>query len=344
MRLAWEPVTLELKLPFHIAHQRSDTRRNVIARLGLSRAEAAGLDEPSGLGEAAGVTYLGETEERIIEYLQGVDLSGLEDPTQIDDVLEQLPPGSAAARAACDMALHDLWGQRLGQPLYRLLGLNPARIPLSSFTLAIAEPELMAKRAQEAGLPILKIKLGDDQDEARIRAIREACPATLRVDANASWTLEKAQRLLPRLWELGVELVEQPLPIGDLSGLRALAQVTPRPPLFADESIKTCADIVAHAGCVDGVVIKLAKCGGLREACRQINVAHALDLSVMLSCMVETSLAVTAAAHLGPLVEHIDLDGPWLIANDPYLGLQYQGARILLPDTPGLGVKPRPRF
>jgi L-alanine-DL-glutamate epimerase-like enolase superfamily enzyme len=329
MRLTWEGVTLELALPFHIAHQRSETRRNVLVRL------------DSGIGEAAGVSYLGESEAGIALYLSQLDLGELEDPTQIDEVLARLPAGSAAARAAVDIALHDLWGQQLGQPLYRLLGLNPARIPPSSFTIAIDTPELMAKRAAEARLPVLKIKLGDAQDEARIRAIREACSATLRVDANAGWSRDKAARLLPVLAELGVELCEQPLPAGDLDGLRALAAVHPRPALFADESIKTCADIVSHAGLVDGVVIKLAKCGGLREAWRQIGVAHALDLRVMLSCMIETSVAVTAAAQLAPAVEHVDLDGPLLIVNDPYVGVQYRGAELVLPEGPGLGLRAR---
>lgn len=329
MELAWQPLTLELERPFTIAHGQSDTRTNVLARL------------EDGIGEAAGVPYLGETEAGIVAYLERVDLRDLDDPTQLDEVLARLPSGSAAARAAFDMALHDLWGKRLGQPLHRLLGLNPARIQPTSFTIAMAAPEVMAAQARSLVLPILKIKLGDALDEARVVALRQACASRLRADANAGWTREKAARLLPRLAELGVELVEQPLPAGDLDGLASLARIQPRPPIFADESIKTMADIVAHAGKVDGVVIKLAKCGGIREAWRQIHVAHALGLEVMLGCMIESSLAVTAAAQLAPLVDHVDLDGPLLIKNDPFAGLGYEGARITLPTAPGLGVTAR---
>lgn len=329
MELRWQPFVLELERPFTIAHGQSHTRTNVLTRL------------EEGLGEAAGVPYLGETEAGIVAYLEQVDLRDLDDPARIDEVLARLPTGSAAARAACDMALHDLWGKRLGQPLHQLLGLNPARIQPSSCTIAMASPEQMVEQARRLALPILKLKLGDDRDEARVVALRENCGSRLRVDANAGWSREKAARLLPRLAELGVELVEQPLPIADLDGLAALARSHPRPAIFADESIKTVADIVAHAGKVEGVVIKLAKCGGIREAARQIDVAHALGLQVMLGCMIESSLAVTAAAQLAPLAEHVDLDGPLLITNDPFLGLRYEGARITLPLGPGLGVTTR---
>ncbi|MET0412075.1 MAG: dipeptide epimerase [Polyangiaceae bacterium] len=326
MKLGWQPLTLELERPFTIAHGQSNTRTNVLTQ----------LDE--GIGEAAGVPYLGETEAGIVAYLAQVDLRDLDDPAQIDEVLARLPAGSAAARAACDMALHDLWGKRLGQPLHRLLGLNPARIQPTSFTIAMAAPDAMAEQARRLALPILKIKLGDEQDEARVLALRQACASRLRVDANAGWSREKAARLLPRLAELGVELVEQPLPAGDVEGLAALARMRPRPAIFADESIKTSADVIAHASVVDGVVIKLAKCGGIREAMRQMCVAHALGLEVMLGCMIESSLAVTAAAQLAPLAEHIDLDGPLLIKSDPFVGISYEGARIALPLGPGLGV------
>jgi L-alanine-DL-glutamate epimerase-like enolase superfamily enzyme len=239
------------------------------------------------------------------------------------------------------MDLHDLWGQQLGQPLYRLLGLNPASIAPTSLTIVIDEPARMAERAAAACAPILKIKLGADADEARIQAIRVACASQLRVDANGGWDLARAAQLLPWLAEQGVELVEQPLPVGDLEGLRALRRLSPRPLLFVDESIKTPADIGAHAGIADGIVVKLAKAGGLRAVQRQIAVARALDLRVMLSCMVETSVAVTAAAQLAPLVDLVDLDGPLLIENDPFVGIRYEGARIILPAGPGLGLRQR---
>ena len=326
MRLTWRPVTLELLRPFQIAHGMSLTRHNVFVEL------------ESGLGEAAAVSYHAETEATISAYLRSLDLSELSDPFRIQDILDGLPPGSAAARAAIDMALHDLCGQRLGQPLYRLLGLNPAQSPRTSFTIAIDTPEAMASLAASSGKPILKLKLGGEDDEARVQSVRSASNATLRVDANGAWSREQAHRLLPALAECGVELVEQPLPPSDLEGLRQLMKVRSRPRLFADEGIRTMAEVTAHAGLVDGIVVKLAKCGGIREAIRQIHVALALGMEVMLGCMIESSVAVTAAAHLAPLVQYVDLDGPLLIRNDPMRGVRYDDARLILPPGPGLGL------
>jgi L-alanine-DL-glutamate epimerase-like enolase superfamily enzyme len=326
MRLSFEPLCLRLRSPFRIAHGVSLTRENVLVRV------------ESGLGEAAAVSYYGETAAGIAEYLSALELGTLDDPSVLEDLLERLPPGSAAARAAVDMALHDLLGQRLGEPLFRVLGLNPDRIPETSFTIALDTPEAMARAAADSGASILKIKLGAGEDEARIRSVRSATRATLRVDANGGWTREQALRLLPLLRECEVELVEQPLPAGDLEGLAALRASRSRPPVFADESIRTTVDLAAHAGSVDGVVVKLAKCGGIREALRQIALARALDLEVMLGCMIESSVAVTAAAHIAPLADYVDLDGPLLITNDPVRGVRYEDGRLVLPEGPGLGL------
>jgi L-alanine-DL-glutamate epimerase-like enolase superfamily enzyme len=329
MNLTWEPITLDLKTPFRIAHGVSEQRHNVVVR----------IDE--GIGEAAAVTYHGETQEGIIAYLTKLDVDWGDDPFQLEEILNQLPDGSRAARAAIDIALHDRWGRRVGQPLYRLFGLNPQRLPLTSFTIPIDAPEVMAQRARDVALPIIKIKLGGANDEAIVRAIRETSDAKLRIDVNAGWTREQAIDLIPRLAQYDLELIEQPLAVGDIDGLRVLRALQPRAPIFVDESIKSMADIVAHADGVDGVVIKLAKSCGLREALRQITLAHALGLQVMLGCMVETSIAVTAAAHIAALVEYVDLDGPLLIANDPYRGVRYEGARLILPSGAGLGLSPR---
>ena len=248
------------------------------------------------------------------------------------------PPDRGAARAAVDIALHDLWGRQLGRPLYQLFGLNPQRIPPTSFTIAIDEPELMAERARQANLPVIKIKLGSNIDEAIVSAIRQATAARLRVDANAGWSRDQAAELMPRLAQYGLELFEQPLPVGDIEGLRWLRSQNFGAPIFADESIKSASDVAAHAGAVDGVVIKLMKTGGIREALRAIHTAHSLGMQVMIGCMVESSVGVTAAAHLAPLCDYVDLDGPLLIRNDPYQGVTYNGAQILLPVSPGLGV------
>jgi len=337
MKLNIEPYTLNLRTTFRIAHGVSDQRHNVFASL-----EHDGL---RGYGEGAAVAYHGETQAGIIEYLQ--NLSGLldEDPALIEDILSRLPPGSRAARAAFDFALHDLWGQMLGQPLYRLLGLNPQRIPLTSYTIGMDEPHVMAERARECGYPIIKIKLGSEEDEAAVAAIRAATPARLRVDANAGWSRQQAAGLIPRLAQYDLEFVEQPLPVGDVDGLRWLRQELKaggvEVPIFADENVKSARDVAAHAGAVDGVVIKLMKTGGIREGVRAIATARSLDMQVMLGCMVESSLGVTAAAHLASLCDFVDLDGPLLIANDPFQGVQYEGARLVLPSGTGLGVSRR---
>jgi L-Ala-D/L-Glu epimerase len=326
VKLTYEPFTLNLKSTWRIAHGASDQRHNVFVKIG------------EGLGEAAGVPHHGESQAGIIAYLESV--AGREwDPFDLEEPLRSLPAGSNSARCAIDLALHDCLGQRLGQPLYRLLGLDPAKTPLTSYTITIDEPVVMAENAKNSGMPVLKIKLGIGDDLAAVRAVRAASTARLHVDANAGWTREKAVDLIPRLKEFGIEFVEQPLPIGDIEGLRWLHAQKLGLPIFADENILTSRDVATHAGIVEGVVVKLSKTSGIREALRAIHTARALDLQVMIGSMVETTLAITAGAHLSPLCDYADLDGPLLLSNDPFWGVVYEGARLILPDLPGLGVR-----
>ena len=329
MKLHWEPLSLELKTTFRVAHGASTWRHNVLVY----------LDDV--VGEAAAVPYYGETQEGILEYLKSVPDLG-EDPFDLDGVLAKRPAGSRAAQAAIDEALHDLWGKRLGLPLYRLFGLNPNHVPGTCFTIAIDEPAVMAEKARACGFPILKIKLGSEQDEAVIAAIRKATDARLQADANAGWSREHALKLIPRLAEYDLEFIEQPLPVEDVEGFfwlkKKLKVQKVNVPIFADETAKTSRDVVKLAGGVDGVVVKVMKGGGLREALRMIHTARAHDMQVMMGCMVESSVGVTAAAHLTPLCDYADMDGPLLIRNDPFRGLKYDGTRFSLPDGPGLGV------
>ncbi|MBI4760631.1 MAG: dipeptide epimerase [Chloroflexota bacterium] len=332
MKLSWEPINLELRTTFRVAHGASDVRRNVLVYL------------DDGVGEAAAVPYYGETQEGIIEYLKSVPDLG-DDPFDLDGVLAKRPAGSRAARCAIDAALHDLWGKQIGQPLYRLLGLNPKNLPLTSFTIGMDEPHVMAEQARESGHPILKIKLGREEDEARVKAIRGATSARLRVDANAGWSREQALRLIPRLAEYDLELIEQPLAVDDVEGYfwlkERLNALRVSVPIFADETAKNSHDVAKLAGAVDGVVVKTMKSEGIREALRMIHAARAHDMQVMVSCMVESSVGVTAAAHLAPLCDYADLDGPLLIKNDPYRGLRYDGAKMSLPEGAGLGLERR---
>jgi len=330
MKLYWEPITLELRTTFRVAHGASDVRNNVLVYL------------DDGVGEAAAVPYYGETQEGIIEYLKSVPDLG-DDPFDMDAVLAKRPVGSRAARSAIDEALHDLWGKKLGQPLYKLFGLNPTNIPQTSFTIGMDEPEVMAQQAKESGHPILKIKLGSDDDVARVKAIRNATNAKLRVDANAGWSRERALDIIPKLAEYDLEFIEQPLAVDDVEGYfwlkERLNALRVNALIFADETAKNSHDVAKLAGAVDGVVVKTMKSEGIREALRMIHAARAHDMQIMLSCMVESSVGVTAAAHLAPLCDYADLDGPLLIKNDPYRGLSYDGAKMSLPNGIGIGVE-----
>jgi len=329
MKLSWEPITLDLKTTFRIAHGSSDQRFNVLVHL------------DDGIGEAAAVPYYGETQNGIIEYLKSVPDLG-DDPFDMDTVLARRPPGSRAARSAIDEALHDLWGKKLGQPLYKLFGLKPANLPLTSFTVAMDEPEIMAERAKQSGYPIIKIKLGSERDEEMVAAIRKAVNAKLRVDANAGWSREHALKIIPRLMEYDLEFIEQPLAMDDVEGFFWLKEKLRAQkihiPIFADETAKNSHDVAKLAGSVDGVVVKIMKSEGIRESLRMIHTARAHDMQIMLSSMIESSVGVTAAAHLAPLCDYADLDGPLLIKNDPYIGLKYDGAKFTLPEGAGLGL------
>jgi len=330
MKLHWEPITLDLKTTFRVAHGAFDQRFNVLVHL------------DDGVGEAAAVPYYGETQDGIIDYLKSVPDLG-DDPFDMDSVLTKRPPGSRAARSAIDEALHDLWGKKLGQPLYKLFGLNPNNLPLTSFTIGMDEPEVMAEQAQVSKYPIIKVKLGGEKDEAIVSAIRNVTSAKLRADANAGWSRAEALHIIPRLVEYDLEFIEQPLAVEDVEGYfwlkYKLRAQNIDVPIFADETTKTSHDVAKLAGAIDGVVVKTMKSEGIREALRMIHTARAHDMQVMVSCMIESSVGATAAAHLAPLCDYVDLDGPLLIRNDPYRGLKYDGAKMTLPDGPGLGLE-----
>lgn len=339
MYLNYEPITLTLETPFRIAHGTSEARHNVLVRIGDG--------EHEGVGEAAPVRQHHETQTLVLDYLASLaeNWPPADDPFQLEENLAALPPGSQAARAALDIALHDLVGQKLGVPLYRLFGLSPERAPQTSFTIGLGTvEEVQAKaRAAAANFSILKLKLGHDTQHALalVRAVRAVTDARLVADANCAWTQDQALQLLPALADLGLEWIEQPLAEDDLGGLRCIHQASPLP-IFADEPVRTARDIPRLAGCVDGVNIKVHKAGGLREALRLIAVARAHDLQVMLGCMVETSVGITAAAHLAPLVDWADLDGNLLVTNDPFVGVRVEQGHLILPGGPGLGIAPRP--
>jgi L-alanine-DL-glutamate epimerase-like enolase superfamily enzyme len=338
MELTWQIHELTTHHAFHIARSAAPpSRRNVWVRI----RDADGCE---GWGEAAASAYYGETADTVAALLpryeaalnggDALELEALE--TAVHGAVGRNP----AARAAISAALHDLVGKRLGMPVWRLWGLSP-RAPRSSYTIGLDAPERIRERvAQAASYPILKIKVGTPRDAEVLAAVRRAAPhSRLRVDANTGWTVKQAIRLLPLMEELDVEMIEEPLPADDYDGLRLLRERS-RIPIIADESCRVADDIAHLAGHVDGINIKLAKCGSLREAVRMVHVARAHRMRVMLGCMVESTLAIAAAIQLAPLVDDVDLDGAALLSNDPFAGpgIEADGA-IRFNQEPGLGVR-----
>jgi L-alanine-DL-glutamate epimerase-like enolase superfamily enzyme len=247
--------------------------------------------------------------------------------------------GNASARAAISAALYDLMGKRLGLPVYTLLGIDPSHTPISSFTIGIDEPDVVRRKVEEATeYPVLKIKVGTERDEEILSIIREVAPdAKIYVDANTVWYPKQAVERIEQLKDFDLDFVEQPVAAHDIDGMRFVRERSPLP-IIADESCKTSHDIPRLVGAVDGINIKLAKCGGISEALRMIHTARAHNMQVMLGCMVESSLGISAAAHLAPLVDYADLDGAALLAEDPFTGFSIPGGRIQLGADPGLGV------
>jgi L-alanine-DL-glutamate epimerase-like enolase superfamily enzyme len=297
-----------------------------------------------GWGEAAPIYYRGETVESALSFLlEEAPLLVGDDPFALEAIGRRLEDrdGEAAAKAALDAALHDWIGKRLGVPVWQLLGLSP-EAPPTSYTIAIDSLEGTRDRARRArDFGALKVKLGGPEDLARLEAVRAQTSAPLRVDANECLTLESARDLLPALVELGVEFVEQPLPAADIDGFRALLELRPRPPLVVDEGCHDLRDVAAIAAYADGVNVKLAKSGGLREAVRMVHAARALGLHVMVGCMIESQLGVAAAAQIASLADWADLDGHLLLADSPFEGLLLRDGRVLPSSAPGLGVRPR---
>ena len=334
MHIDARPMDLTLTVPFRISRGVQHTSSNVIVQVNH--------DEITGYGEASPYEYYGESPETVLACVALFAGNLGNDPFALEDIMEGLDKIirlNPAAKAAVEMALYDIVGKILNVPLYKLLGLNPAHAALTSFTLGLDSPITMAKKALLArDYPILKVKVGTRHDLDIIKAIRDVSPAVIRVDANAGWTPKEAIKNINALAPYTIEFVEQPIPAHDLAGLKLIRDNVPIP-IIADESCVTVEDIPRIADCVDGINIKLMKCGGIRHALKMIHVARAHNLLVMIGCMIESSLAITAAAHLTPLVDFADLDGHLLINDDPYAGVTVVKGKLMLPDGPGLGVK-----
>ncbi|MDQ6767796.1 MAG: dipeptide epimerase [Candidatus Eremiobacteraeota bacterium] len=328
-----ERLRLHLRHTFTISRSSEDVAETVLLRLVADGIEA--------LGESSPISRYGESVELVEQLLGGINLSGI-DPWHFDDTLDLLPADAYGARCALDVALHDLAAKRLGIPAYQLLGLNPARALETSFTIGIADIAKTIEKTKEAcHLPILKVKLGGDKDVETLEAIRSVYTGRIRLDANEGWTPEIAVASLQTIARFDIEFCEQPIPAGHPEQLRYVKEHSPIP-IFVDEDSRTVADLARLHGCVDGINIKLVKCGGMRAALAMIHAARALGMKIMIGCMIESSVLATAAAHLTPLVDYADIDGPLLISDDPFVGVRYDGAQLRLPDAPGLGVVRRP--
>jgi L-alanine-DL-glutamate epimerase-like enolase superfamily enzyme len=302
-------------------------------------------DGITGRGEGAPIVRYHEDAQSARKAVESVrDLLLAADPMQFSKVARQIferVPGEWAGKAAVDIALMDWVGQKLRIPLYTYFGLDPRDTPLTTFSIGIDTPEITRQKTREAAdFPILKVKVGLATDEPTIEAVRSVTSKPLRVDANEGWkNKEEAARKIDWLAAHGVEFIEQPMPaemIEETAWVRGRVGI----PIIADEACQRASDIPKLKGAFDGVNIKLDKSGGLMEAYRMIQVAKALGMRTMLGCMISSSVSVTAAAHLSPLVDYADLDGNLLISNDPFRGVRVEKGKLILPDGPGLGLTP----
>ncbi|HHO56663.1 MAG TPA: dipeptide epimerase, partial [Trueperaceae bacterium] len=332
MQLNYKTLRLYLRTPFKIAHGSSNFRDNVIVQISDNSI--------TGFGEAAPVKQHHENIETVIGYLDSVVLAN--DLDRLEFILNTLPKGSNSAKAAIDIALHDLLAKKLNIPLYKLLGLDAQAKAVTSFTLGISSLENLQAAAKRLAneFPVIKLKLGagEKEDLAALRAVKEVTNVKIVGDANCAWSLDQAKRIIPKLADLGLEMIEQPLAEQDYEGMKKLKDLAIMP-VFADEPVRDSKDIVALANKVDGINIKLMKSAGIRQALKMIATARAHDLEIMLGCMVESSIAITAAAHIASLVDHLDLDGNLLIKNDPYLGATVENGYLKVPEGNGLGIK-----
>jgi L-alanine-DL-glutamate epimerase-like enolase superfamily enzyme len=336
VKLGYEIIELILEVPFAIA--RSTTRTH---RVGLVRLEHEGL---TGYGEASPSAYYGDSMEAVEEVVRAAPRLTGDDPLAFRAVYRRLAeafPGCPSGRAAVDMAMYDLAGKVLGQPVHRILGLSGMNTPRSSLTVGVEDVETARKRLDTLRrFPLLKIKVGFGRERELLDLLKRETGARLRVDANEGWTSERAVSLMEEYRrDFDIDFFEQPLPRQDRDGYRRLNGL-PGMLVVVDESVREARDVPAWRGLAGGVNIKLMKCGGLTPALDMIAAARATGLEVMLGCMVETSVAISGAAQLSPLVDYCDLDGNLLISNDPFLGVKAEGGEIVLPDKPGLGAEP----
>ena len=335
-RIETERIRLQLRHTWTTVMSSSSTRDTVYCRF-----TSGGV---TGIGEGAPIVRYKEDAASAMKAIESVrGLLTTADPWQFAKLMAEVfqkVQGENAAKAAIDIALMDWAGKQLKVPLYRYFGLDPRDAPLTTFSIGIDTPEITRQKTREAAeYPVLKVKVGLSTDEQTIEAIRSVTNKPLRVDVNEGWKdKEEAVRKINWLERQGVEFVEQPMPaemVEETRWVRSRVHL----PLIADEACQHASDIPKLANAFDGVNVKLDKAGGILEAHRWIEMAKSLGMRTMLGCMISSSVSVTAAAHLSPLVNYADLDGNLLIGNDPYRGVRVEKGKLILPDGPGLGLK-----
>jgi L-alanine-DL-glutamate epimerase-like enolase superfamily enzyme len=336
LALSFLPYDLQLKHTFTIANSSRKSTPDMLTCIEF--------DGIRGYGEASMPPYLGESHETATKFLSSLDLSQFKDPFLMDDILayvDSVMPGNCAAKAAVDIALHDLVGKIMGQPWYKIWGFDPADSPNTSFTIGMDTPEVVKQKVAEAApYKILKVKLGQATDKEMIETIRSVTDKPLCVDVNQGWTdKSKALGMIHWLKEKGVVFVEQPMSKTAIDEIAWLTANSPLP-IIGDEAVQRLADVIKAKDVYSGINIKLMKCTGMREAHKMLTLAKSLGMKVMIGCMTETSCAVSAAAQLSPKADWADLDGNLLISNDPYSGVKVVNGKITLADQPGIGIKP----
>lgn len=334
MNLSTYKYELELKDTFRISHTARDSQSTLIVELSH--------EGFTGYGEAAATSYYGVTVEgmsKTLRKLEPLIAANIEKtPEELWAILDPHFGNNSFAQCALDIAMHDLHGKRLGKPLYKLWGLNLNDLPLSNYTIGIDTVERMVQKMQAFPWPLYKIKLGTEDDVQLIRELRKHSDAIFRVDANGAWTAEQTIANSNALKELGVEFIEQPLPSSDIDGMVEVYKNSALP-VIADESCIHESDVAKCAPCFHGVNIKLTKCGGLTPARRMIDEARSLGLQVMVGCMTESTVGLSAIGQLLPLLDYVDMDGEMLIKNDIADGVKLRDRKTIFPDTNGTGAK-----
>ena len=334
LKLSYRPYELQLRHVFTVAASSRTTTPVVLTTIEY--------DGVKGFGEASMPPYLGESHESVLSFLSKVNLEQFSDPFMREDILayiDGIMPGNHAAKASLDIALHDLTGKLLGQPWFRLWGLDPQKTPVTSFTIGIDTADVVREKTLEASaFKLLKIKMGRDNDREMIDTVRSVTGVPVFVDVNQGWkdrnyALEMAHYISDR----GGVFIEQPMPKEQIDDIAWLTERSPLP-ILADEALQTVEDLLPMKGVYSGINIKLMKCGGMDAAYKMITMARQMGMKILIGCMTETSCAVSAAAQLSPLVDWADLDGNLLISNDVYDGMTVVDGRVTLPDRPGIGI------